>query len=80
LGDGSYDRSTNCWVKCFFSAVLGPTPHLNASDVPWTPLPAMTSAELTTPWLAAFLSEEEGAQGCPALAPPLPPTRNAQST
>ena len=34
-----YNRSTNCWVECFFSSVLGPTPHLPASTVPWTPLP-----------------------------------------
>ena len=70
LSDGSYNRSTNCWVKCFFSAVLGPTPHLNASMVPWKPLPAMTSEELTRPWLAAFLSEDEETQGCRALPPP----------
>ena len=25
-GSGAYDRSTNCWVECFFSAVLGPAP------------------------------------------------------
>ena len=48
LGDGSaYNRSTNCWVQCFFSAVIGPTPALPAGAVPWTPLPAMASADLT---------------------------------
>lgn len=75
LGDSNYNRSTNCWVKCFFSTVLGPTPHLNASSLPWTPLPAMTSEELTGPWLAAFQSEDDQAQGCPALPPPTTPAR-----
>lgn len=70
LNDMSYNRSTNCWVKCFFSAILGPTPHLNASTVPWNPLPAMTAEELTAPWLAAFSSDDEQARGCPALPPP----------
>jgi len=61
---GPRNTTSNCWISCFFDAILGPAARHSVSE-PLTgiPLPALERA-----WENAFLPEALG--GCPSVKTP----------
>lgn len=63
-GCGLRNISSDCWIGCFFDAILGPNAR-NSSTAPLTGIPG---ASLERAWKDAFLPEADG--GCARVAIP----------